>query len=102
MIYRPPILNNITSWIIFDDDQQIIYFLHSEDTFRGLVIEDEHHEAIIQSSCAEDNLEYSNTMPKNIIKLDRLFNLQDKFKKSINTKTNSLSLKYEAVNLDTE
>ena len=41
-------------------------------------------------------------MPKNIIKLDRLFNLQDKFKKSINTKTNSLSLKYEAVNLDTE
>jgi hypothetical protein len=29
LIYRPLILDNITNWRIFDDDQQIIDLLHS-------------------------------------------------------------------------
>ena len=41
-------------------------------------------------------------MPKNIIRLEKLFDLQDKFKRSINTKTSSSSLKYKAINLGTE
>ena len=41
LIYRPSILDNITSWRIFYDDQQIIGFHHSKDTFRGSVIHDE-------------------------------------------------------------
>jgi hypothetical protein len=47
LIYEPSIPDNITNWIIFNDNQQIIDFLHSEDTFRGSVIGDEHHEALI-------------------------------------------------------
>ena len=41
LIYRSLIPNNITNWRIFDDDEQIINFLHSEDTFRGSIIYDE-------------------------------------------------------------
>ena len=41
-------------------------------------------------------------MPKNIIRLEKLFDLQDKFKNLTNTKTNSSSLKYEAINLGIE
>ena len=41
-------------------------------------------------------------MPKNIIKLERLFDLQDKFKRPTNTNTSISSLRYEAVNLGTE
>ena len=29
LIYRSSVPDNITNWKIFDDDQQIIYFLHS-------------------------------------------------------------------------
>jgi hypothetical protein len=41
LIYKSSITDNITSWRIFDDDHQIPYFLHSEDTFKGPVIDDE-------------------------------------------------------------
>ena len=47
LIYRPLILDNITNWRVFEDDEQIINFLHSEDTFKGSVIDDEQHEALL-------------------------------------------------------
>jgi hypothetical protein len=101
-IYRSSIQDNITSWRIFDDDYQIIYFLHFEDTFRGSVIYTEQHETLLQALALEDKPEYSNIMPKNIIRLEKLFDLQDKFKNSTNTKINSSSLKYKVVNLGIE
>ena len=36
LIYRPSILDNITSWRIFDDDQQIIDFLQFRRYFQGI------------------------------------------------------------------
>ena len=102
LIYRPSIQDNITSWRIFDDDQQIIDFLHSEYTFRGLIIDNEQKEALLQDSASEDKPKYSNPMTKNIVRMEKLFNLQDKFKKSTNTKTKNSSLKYEAINLGIE
>ena len=80
LIYRSSISDNITNWRIFDDNEQIINFLHLEDTFRGLIIDGEQHESLLQASTSEDEPEYNNTMPKNIVKLDKLFYLQNKFK----------------------
>lgn len=40
LICRSTILDNITNWRVFKDDEQIINFLHSEDTFKGSVIDD--------------------------------------------------------------
>ena len=34
LIYRRSIPDNITNWRIFEDDEQIINFFHSEDTLR--------------------------------------------------------------------
>ena len=101
LIYRPSIPNNIMHWKVFEDDEQIINFLHAEDTFKGLVIDDEQHESFLQASALEDKPEHSNGMPKNIIKLEKLFDLYDKFRRPTNTKTSSSSLQYEVVNLGT-
>jgi hypothetical protein len=44
LLFRPSILDNITNWRVFDDDQQIINFLHMEDTFQGVVIDEGTHD----------------------------------------------------------
>ena len=93
LIYSPSILDNITNWRTFEDEEQIINFLHSEDTFKGLIINDEQHEALLQASTLENKPKYSNVMPKNILRLEKLFDLHDKFKKPTNTKISSLSLR---------
>ena len=101
LIYRPSIPDNITNWRVFEVDEQIINFLHSKDTFKGSVIDDEQHEALLQASTSEEKPEHSNGMPKNIIRLEKLFDHQDKFRILTNTKTRRSSLLYEAVNLGT-
>ena len=75
LIYRPLIPDNITNWRVFEGDKKIINFLHLKDTFKGPIIDDEQHEALLQDSASEDNPEYSNGMPKNIIRMEKLFGL---------------------------
>ena len=41
-------------------------------------------------------------MPKNIVRLERLFDLQEEFRRPTNTKTRSSTLLYQVVNLGTE
>lgn len=60
---------------VFEDDENIINILHSEDTFKGSVIDDEQHEALLQASSSKDKPVYTNGMHKNIIRLDKLFDL---------------------------
>jgi hypothetical protein len=43
LLFRPSIPDNITNWRVFDDDQQIINFLHMEDTFQDAVIDEGTH-----------------------------------------------------------
>ena len=102
LIYRSSIPDNITNWRVFEDDEQIINFLHSEDTFKGSVIDNEQHETLLQASALEEKHEHSNIMAKNIVRLEKLFYLQDKFRRLTNTKTRSSSLLYEAINLGIE
>ena len=75
LIYRSLIPDNITNWRVFEDDNQIIKFLHSKDTFRGSLIDDEQHEALLRASASEEKPDHNNTMPKNIVRLEKLFNL---------------------------
>ena len=44
LLFRPSIMDNITNWRVFDDDQQVINFLHMEDTFQGVVIDEGTHD----------------------------------------------------------
>ena len=75
LIYRLSIPDNIRNWRVFEDDEQIIIFLHSKYTFKGSIIDDEQHEALLQASTWEEKPEHSNTMPKNIVRLEKLFDL---------------------------
>ena len=101
-IYTSSIPDNIINWRVFEDDEQIINFLHSKDTLKGSVIDDEQHESLLQASTSEQKLEHSNRMDNNIMRLERLFDLWDKFKIPTNTKASSSSFLYEAVNLSTK
>ena len=49
LIYRPFIPDNITNSRVFEDYEQIINFLHLEDRLKGLVIDDDEHEPILQA-----------------------------------------------------
>jgi hypothetical protein len=49
----------------------------------------------------ESSSDMVNSIPKSVVRLEKFYDLQDKFKKSINCKTNSSSLSYEKVNLGT-
>ena len=57
------------------------------------MIDDEEHQA---------NLQSGNFMPKGVKTLEGLFDLNSKFKKPANVKTNSSSMQYELINLGTE
>jgi hypothetical protein len=42
-----------------------------------------------------------NNIPKNVVKLEKLYDLQDKFKRVTNCKTNSSTMQFENINLGT-
>ena len=68
----------------------------------GSFIDDEKHEALLQASTSEEKPKHSNTMPKNIVRLEKLLDLQEKFKRPTNTKASNSSLLYKVVNLGTK
>jgi hypothetical protein len=43
-----------------------------------------------------------NSIPKSVVRLEKFYDLHDKFRKSVNCKTNSSSLTHEKVNLGTK
>jgi hypothetical protein len=44
LLFRPSVPDNITNWRVFDDDQQIISFMHMEENFQGAVIDEGTHD----------------------------------------------------------
>ena len=77
----------------FDNDQQILECLMNDDTFKGAIIDDEEHQA---------ELKFGKFIPKGVRTLERMFDLDNKFKKLANVKTHSSSLQFELINLGTE
>ena len=71
-MYRPSIPDNVTNWKVFNDDQQILDFLSSQNTFEGMAIDKEDHEKSLYDP--------SNIIPKFVINLEKFYNLQDKFR----------------------
>ena len=63
------------------------------DTFKGAIIDDEEHQA---------KLKFGNFIPKGVRTLERIFDLDNKFRKPMNVKTHSSSLQFELIDLGTE
>ena len=72
LIYRPSIPDSVTNWKVFDDDQQILDFLLSRNTFESMAIDEADHEKSLSDP--------SNIIPKSIISLEKFCDLQDKFR----------------------
>ena len=78
---------------MFDDDQYIIECLTNDKTFKAAIIDDEEHQA---------ELKFDNFIPKGVRTLERMFDLNEKFRRLVNVKTHSSSLQFELINLGTE
>ena len=78
-MYMPSISDNVMNWKVFDDDQQILDFLSSQDTFQGMLIDEADHDKSLS--------DISNITLKSIINLEIFYDLQDKFKWMTNCKT---------------
>jgi len=99
MMFMPFVLDNVTSWRVFNNDSQIINFLTSSDTFQDSVIDDETHQQELQAYQEETNKVKTNCVPKNVLTLEKLFDLQSKFKRPSNMKTNTSTMMHFLVNL---
>ena len=102
LIYRPSIPDNVTNWRVFKDDEKIINFLTMEDTFKDSVIDEEKHDIEIKGELGEPpNTSNENSIPRSVVKLEKFYDLQDKFKRVANCKTHSLVMQYEVINIRT-
>jgi ribonuclease HI len=108
LLFRPSVPDNIMNWRVFNDDQQIINFLHMEETFQGALIDEQTHNdnlhdfTVIPNPKSPEALsDMVNSLPKSVVRLEKFYDFEDKFKKTVNCKTNSSSLSYEKVNLGT-
>ena len=71
-----------------------------EDTLKGLVIDEEQHDVENkQESAKPPKTSGENSIPRSVVKLEKFYDLQDKFKKVTNCKTNSSVMQYEVINL---
>ena len=93
----PSIPDNVTSWKIFDDDVQNLDFLTAQDTFKYFSIDEVEHEKSLS-----DNTFPSYSIPKSVLNLERIYDLQDKFKGNPNCKTQSSTLNHKTVTLGIE
>jgi hypothetical protein len=80
-----------------------------EETFQGTVIDEGTHDenlhdfmVIPDPRSPESASDMVNSIPKSVVRLENFYDLHDKFRKSVNCKTNSSSLTHEKVNLGTK
>ena len=83
---------------VFDDDEHIINFLANDGVFKKSIIDDEEHQADLQSR----EVTKGNFMPTGVSTLEGIFDLQNKLRKQANVKTNSSYMQFELINLGTE
>jgi hypothetical protein len=104
LLYMPSIPNNIVIWRVFDNDQQLINFLHFKDTFKDSIIDEGQHDMLMNTDNNDDTEATkaagpSNNIPRSVVRLEKLYDLQEKLEKLTNCKTNNSYLQFETVNL---
>lgn len=102
LIYKPLVSDDVTNLRVFNDDKQIINFLTMEETFKGSLIDEEQHDAEIKRESIEPpKVSNENSIPRLEVKLEKFYDLQDKFKKVTNCKMHSSVMQCEVINLGT-
>lgn len=99
VMYRPSVPDNITNLRVFDDDQQILEFMLNTEVFKDAAIDEVDHDQALQE---EHDKRKENPMPKGIVSLEKLFDLQSRFCGPPNTKVQSSTLAHRQVNLGSD
>ena len=106
LIFRPSIPDNIFKWRVFDNDLQVLNFLTNDSSFKDSAIDEVTHDEnlwhfmVIDYFCSiEKDFEKVKPIPNPVLRLEKNFDLQDKFKYVPNWKTNTSQMKYETINL---
>ncbi|KAH9319366.1 hypothetical protein KI387_021135, partial [Taxus chinensis] len=76
LVVRPAGLDNNTSWQVFENDQQIVKFLQEESEFSARnqdKLEQQYGDQVVQLR--------TNKLPKGLITLESIFNLNDQSRK---------------------
>jgi hypothetical protein len=80
-----------------------------EDNFKYFSIDECQHDQDLNSymegsidQVDGDKITPVNNIPKPMVRLEKLYDLQDKFKRVTNYKTNSSSMHFEVINLGTD
>ena len=76
IVYKPSVPNNVTNLHVFNDDQKVLDFLLNADVFKYAAIEEEDHDQALQK---EQGDRKENPIPKWIMSLEKLFELQNSF-----------------------
>jgi len=72
-----------------------VSFLTSEGSYTNQIIDGEKHDQQLQQDST------NNAIPKSVVKLEDLYDLNDRFKRYTNSKLQSSTLNYELVNIGT-
>lgn len=99
ILYKPSILDNITKLCIFYNDQHLLKFMASANVFKYAAIDEEDHEQTLQD---ETSASKGNLIPKGVVSLEILYDLQKCFREPMNSKTHISMFSHEKVNLGTE
>jgi hypothetical protein len=86
---------------VLNNDTQIIKKFTSVDMFQDLMIDDEVHEQDIRYYWDEASKIKANCILRNVLSLEKLFNLKNKFRNLMNPKTNFSTMMHVLVNLRT-
>lgn len=86
---------------MFNDYNDTINFLTSKGTYENHVINEQTHDPEMNKSLKGDNFRTENFIPKSMVKLKDIYDLQYRFKKLVNAKTNSPTMNHEIINLGT-
>lgn len=95
-MYKPTVPHNVINFHVFYHDDQILEFMTNAKVFIDATIDEEEHARSLQE---EAGLQKGNPLPKGMVILEKLFDLQSCFKDPLNTKTHSSTLSLEKINL---
>ena len=74
ILYKPSIPDNITILRVFDDDQQILHFMANVVVFKDVTIDEDKNEQSLQVA---DDDKKGNLIPKGVVSLENLYDLQN-------------------------
>ena len=81
LIFRPSVPNNVINWQVFEGNEHIFHFLHCEDTFKDMVIDEVYHDEAVNKETPGNDTNHSNVIAPSVVRMEQLYDLHGKFKR---------------------